>query len=155
TRSASDRQLAGEIARQFTSYPKTLYLVLAALAVLLVLPGIPAWPVFVIAPAGAALALYPQRGRAAADAEAAPGKPDAKSEDGALYEALEVEPFEVKVGQNLATLVGAENSSLMERIGAFRRQYAQDAGFVAPKLRVRDDRRLAANAYEVAVFGVP
>ena len=50
TRSATDARLSSEISKQFTNYPKTLFLVLALLGVLLFLPGIPAWPILVIAP---------------------------------------------------------------------------------------------------------
>jgi flagellar biosynthesis protein FlhA len=155
TRSASDARLSAEISRQFTNYPKTLFLVLGALGVLLFLPGIPAWPVLVIAPVVGLLALLALRRKAAELAGALPGaKAAKKSEDEELYGVLAVEPLEARVGQNLVPLVGADSAALVERIAAFRRQYAQDAGIVVPKVRVRDEKRLRPNAYEVCVFGV-
>jgi flagellar biosynthesis protein FlhA len=152
TRSATDARLSSEISRQFTNYPKTLFLVLGALVLLLFLPGIPAWPIFVIAPIVALLAVVALRKKVAE--AAAPAEPRRKTEDDELYAALAVEPLEVAVGQNLVPLVSGDNVSLMDRIVAFRRQYAQDAGFIVPKVRIRDDKRLRPNGYEVRVFGV-
>jgi flagellar biosynthesis protein FlhA len=155
TRSASDARLSSEISRQFTNYPKTLVLVLAALTVLVFLPGIPVWPVLVIAPVVGLLAFAAwRRKRAEAAAQALPAKERAKGEDDELYGTLAVDALEVRVGQNLVPLAGSDNASLMDRIVAFRRQYAQEAGFIAPKVRVRDDKRLRPNAYEVCMFGV-
>jgi len=151
TRSASDARLSSEIAQQFTNYPKTLFLVLAALGVLLFLPGIPAWPIFVIAPIVGLLGLLALRRNVAGEKEPVQEKGKGAEED--LYSSLAVEPLEASVGQNLVPLAGAENASLMDRIAAFRKQYAQEAGFIAPKVRVRDDKRLRPGGYEVRIFG--
>jgi flagellar biosynthesis protein FlhA len=51
-------------------------------------------------------------------------------------------------------VVGGEGAAVMERVGAFRRQYAQESGLVAPKVRIRDEKRLRPNGYEIAVSGV-
>jgi len=154
TRSATDARLSSEIAKQFTNYPKTLFLVLGLLGMLLFLPGIPAWPILVIAPIVAFMGVMALRRKGA---ELLAEAPDAgarkKTEDEELYGTLAVEPLEVKLGQNLIPLAGAEGAALMDRIVAFRKQYAQDAGFIVPKLRVRDDKKLRANGYEVAIFG--
>ena len=154
TRSASDARLSAELSRQFTNYPKTLFLVLAALIALVFVPGIPAWPVLIIAPVVGLMAWLALRRKAA---EAAGGEPEAaaakKGEDEDLYGALAVEPLEVKIGQNLVPLIGGESGALTERIAAFRRQYAQDAGLVVPKVRIRDDKKLRPNGYEVRAFG--
>jgi flagellar biosynthesis protein FlhA len=155
TRSASDAQLSSEIASQFINYPKTLFLVLGALGLLLFLPGIPAWPIFIVAPVVAGLGWVALRKKAAPpDEGGAAEKSGKKPGDDDLYGTLAVEPLEVKIGQNLIALVGGEGAAIMDRIVAFRRQYAHEAGVVAPKVRIRDDKRLRANAYEVCVFGV-
>ena len=152
TRSASDARLSAEISRQFTNYPKTLFLVLAALGVMMFLPGIPAWPMLVIGPIVALLAVIAMRRKVAEVKQVLEEKP--KGEEADLYASLAVEPLEAAVGQNLVPLVSDANASLMERIVAFRKQYAQEAGFIAPKVRVRDDKRLRPNGYELRVFGV-
>jgi flagellar biosynthesis protein FlhA len=151
TRSATDARLSSEIATQFTNYPKTLFLVLGALVLLLFLPGIPAWPILIIGPIVGVLGWVAVRRKVAAAVEQVQEKP--KGEEADLYASLAVEPLEAAVGQNLVPLVSDANVSLMERIVAFRKQYAQEAGFIAPKVRVRDDKRLRPNGYEVRIFG--
>src|SRR5207249_4762588 len=85
TRSASDAQLSSELSRQFTNYPKTLFLVLALLAVLLFIPGIPAWPILIIAPIVGLLAWLALRKKTAEALEALGelpgGKPGRKGDD--------------------------------------------------------------------------
>jgi flagellar biosynthesis protein FlhA len=155
TRSASDGNLSTEVLRQMTSFPKTLFIVASALAVLLLLPGIPALPVLVITLLrfGAGVLVY-RRQRAGAAAAAAPGADVATPEEASTYDLLKVEPVEVMVGARLAPLVNGEHTVFMERIGAIRKQYALESGMVLPRVRFRDAPALGANAYELFVFGV-
>jgi flagellar biosynthesis protein FlhA len=98
TRSASDRQLSHEVVRQITSFPKTLFIVAAALVALLFLPGIPHG-------AGAAAARRDRDGgvlRGSKKEEGRAGQGVGRRREGAKegegYEALKVEPIEVNVG---------------------------------------------------------
>jgi flagellar biosynthesis protein FlhA len=154
TRSASDAQLSAELSNQFTNYPKTLFLVLALLAVLLVLPGIPIWPILVLSPIVGGMGWVALRKKAAVEAvEDAAETAAAKGGDDELYGSLAVEPLEVRVGQNLVALIGNDGAALMDRIVMFRKQYAQESGVIAPKVRVRDEKRLRPNGYEVFMYG--
>ncbi len=156
TRSASDGNLSVEVLRQLTSFPKTLFIVAAALTSVLFLPGIPAVPVLVLVAvllAAGTLALRRRRA-GAADAASPPGEV-AKDGEPDTYELLKVEPVEVLVGANLAPLVSGDQTVFMERIAAIRKQYALDSGMVLPRVRFRDAPGLGANAYELQVFGVP
>ena len=60
----------------------------------------------------------------------------------------------MRVGQNLIKLVSGSDVELMDRIVAFRKQYALDVGFVMPKVRIRDVHTLEPNAYQICIFGV-
>ncbi len=156
TRAATDAQLSVEISRQITAYPKTLALVAAGLVVLLFLPGIPGTPVLILLAGAIGLLSYAKRAGERRGAEAEPGAAGAKGkaadpED--LYGLMSVEPTELIVGQNLVTLVGAENSLFMERIVAFRKQQALDLGFVFPRVRIKDNKRLGPNQYEINLYG--
>jgi flagellar biosynthesis protein FlhA len=156
TRSASDGNLSVEVLRQITSFPKAIFVVAAALAVLAFLPGIPSIPVFVIMGFFLAVA-WIARKRADADDEQAADDPEVKKsgEDQDAYDMLQVEPIEILVGSNLAPLVSGEQTIFMDRIAATRKQYALDSGMVLPRVRFRDSTQLGANAYEIAIFGVP
>lgn len=153
TRSGSDAHLSAEVFRQITAFPKTLALVMAALAGILLLPGIPVLPGLVIL-ALLAVATYFARLKKIStgeDAEASAEETDADGED--VYGLLSIEPVEVLLGDSLVPLVNGGEGIFLERIDAFRKQYAQEAGFVLPKIRFKDDRKLGATAYEMRIFG--
>jgi flagellar biosynthesis protein FlhA len=156
TRSASDGNLSSEVLRQMTSFPKTMFIVAGALAVMLFLPGIPSVPVLAIIAVLVATAVLVGREQKRG-AEPAAAKDEAGEQGAAqqsTYELLKVEAVEVMVGANLAPLVAGEQTIFMERIGAIRKQYALESGMVLPRVRFRDAPQLGANAYELYVFGV-
>lgn len=158
TRSASDTNLSQEALRQITSYPKTLLLVSTALLGLLFLPGIPPIPVLTLLAAALAMAALAykaaqRREQAATGLEEEDGKAGAKQTDDA-YAALAVEPVEVHMSANWASIAQQPQGLFMERLAAFRKQYAQELGMVLPKVRFRESAKLGVNRYEIAVDGV-
>jgi flagellar biosynthesis protein FlhA len=154
TRSASDDRLSAEITKQVLSYPKTLGLVGFALVGLMVLPGIPFVPVLLLMVVAALMGFFALRrpGRESTAKEQAKKAPKAEGDE--LYEMLAIEPIEARVGQNLISLLGGDDNLLIERISAFRKQYALDFGFVVPKVRIKDEKKLNPNAYQICIFGV-
>jgi flagellar biosynthesis protein FlhA len=119
----------------------------------LLLPGLPALPLLAL------MLLFGLAWRFArtqvatpsekADKQAAAQKD--KAED--LYEMLPVDPIEVRIGQELVPLLGDGNAALMERISAFRKAFALEAGFVLPPVRLRDERRLPPAMYDIQIYG--
>jgi flagellar biosynthesis protein FlhA len=76
-----------------------------------------------------------------------------EASDNDIYKMLSVESIELKIGQNLIPLFNGDESVVMEKVTGFRKQYAMDVGFVMPKLRVNDDKKLPPNSYEFWVYG--
>lgn len=153
TRSASDEFLSAEIVKQIFSYPKTLVLVGVALLGLMALPGMPVIPVLILLLMVSSVAYFAFKNRAEVAADDTK-EGDVAGADEDIYEMLDVQAIEVVVGLNLIPLVNGEESLLMERISSFRKQYVQDAGFVIPKIRFKDDKKLAPNSYQIRMFGV-
>jgi flagellar biosynthesis protein FlhA len=156
TRSASDGNLSGEVLKQITAFPKTMFIVAGALAVVLILPGIPPLPVLCLLTLMLVIGVVTLRKKKSEDDPAAE-EAAAEEKDGEkdAYDMLKVEPVEVLVGANLVPLVSGEQTIFMERIAAIRKQYALDSGMVLPRIRFRDAPTLGPNAYELQVFGVP
>lgn len=164
TRSSSDSNLSQEALRQITSFPKTLLLVAGALGGLLLLPGIPAIPTFVLlcGVLVAAVLLYRARAEAVPGTEGgtAAQSTDAASigsraaEEGDPYAPLQVEPIEVHLGSQWTQVINQPGSAFMERVGAFRQQLALELGLVLPRVRFRDAARLAPQRYEIHLDGV-
>ncbi|AMO95592.1 flagellar biosynthesis protein FlhA [Collimonas fungivorans] len=157
TRSASDANLSQEVARQMTSFPKTLLLVAAAQVGLLLMPGIPVMPVLALGSCVLIAAWFAYRAvktKALSEPEnkdiadgVAPGEDDP-------YALLKVEPIEVNVGPHWVPLVNQPGSLFMERIASFRKQHAQEFGLVLPRVRFKDTSRLGADQYEIHLDGV-
>lgn len=154
TRSASDGHLSAEVFRQLSSFPKTLVLVMAALAGLLLLPGIPFVPAAILLTLLAFASFFAWRKKPSEAASAETKEEEAAASDKKdVYSLLPVEAVEVALGVELVPMVDGEGNVFMERIDAFRRQCALESGFVLPKLRFKDDTRLSASAYEIRVLG--
>lgn len=153
TRSGTDSHLSREILGQIVSFPKALGLVAIALVGIGLLPGIPLLPIVILALAlgGTFWAVVRAKARQAAPATPEGGAPATEE---SLADLLTVEPIEIRVGQNLVSLINTEDAGLSERIVAFRKQYALESGLVMPKVKMRDDKRLAANTYQIQIFGV-
>ncbi len=163
TRSASDTNLSQEVLKQVTSFPKTLLLVVGALAGLLLLPGIPVVPTLLLMLFMGGVAWLSHR--AARNAKAGAAADPAAPQDGAdpaadaaagddPYALLAVEPIEVHVGAHWVSAVHQADSLFMDRIAAFRKQHAQEFGLVLPRVRFKDAVRLAADKYEIHLDGV-
>jgi flagellar biosynthesis protein FlhA len=153
TRSASDSSLGGEVMKQLTSFPKAIWLVVAALAVLLMLPGIPAVPVLTVIVVLSGLAfLASMRARAAGGDTPVEDVAEDKSQGQELLP--RVHPVEVRIGSALARSAQGEDSVLMQRIAALRQQFAQEFGLLLPPVRFINESRLAADAYELVIYGV-
>jgi len=153
TRAATDAQLSDEVAKQVTAYPKSILLVAAGLVILMFLPGIPVFPVLLLLAAASVLYFIAHKLRKGREQESAAPEKKSDGETDDLYGLLTVEPVEIDIGQNLIPLVGAENSVFMERIVAFRKQYALDMGFVFPKVRIKDNKKLGPNHYQISIYG--
>jgi flagellar biosynthesis protein FlhA len=148
--------LSLEVLGQITSFPKTLFLVSAALTGLLFLPGIPVLPGLSLVAIFLATGYFVVRQKRG-PADGAAKKADAEKEqdeDPEGYGALKVEPIEVNVGVALVPMVTGEASLFMDRIAAFRKQHALESGLVLPRVRFRDSSKQGANAYEITLFGV-
>ena len=152
TRAASDNFLSQEIANQITAYPKTLILVCAALGVGLFLPGIPPLPILILMMISGILAVFAARRKTTLLQEDTQENIAEEGNDD-IYGMLPIEPLEINVGQNLIPLVGRDDNLMFDRITSFRKQYALDAGFVIPKVRVKDEKKMAPNSYEIFMYG--
>jgi flagellar biosynthesis protein FlhA len=154
TRAATDARLGEEAVKQVLSQPRTLMLVVVCLGALLILPGLPVLPIVLLLVVFGCIYMVARQRSSDVD-RAQTQKEEAKSgrDDGDLYRMLDVEPIELAVGQNLIPLVGGETSLFMERVVAFRKEFALEAGMVFPRVRVKDEKKLAPNRYELRIFG--
>ncbi len=151
TRSSSDSQLGVEVLRQLFAFPRTLAVLAAVLFGVALLPGMPVAPPLVIAVL-ALLSYYMGR-----RALAKPGQDvatEAKKEDETNpYAVYDVEALEVEMGAALAKHLGGTRGVLVDRVAAFRTQYAQDSGLIVPRVSFRENASLPEEDYRILIFG--
>ena len=133
TRSAADRELSTEVLAQLGSVPKIPLILIVALGLLLLLPGMPKWPIAVllIIAAAAWLGLRGRRRSAAEDADA--GLPADEMPTRRAAAAIGV-----SLGKELAEAWRPIQPVLVERIAALRKQQAEISGLVIPPIVVED-----------------
>lgn len=154
TRSASDQHLSTEVLKQLTSFPKTLFMVIGALLIMMFLPGIPAFPVLILVILFGIVAYFAKKTRGQMEQNSADPDKEKTEQGDDIYDLLTVEPIEVKVGQGLIPLINGDDALLMDRIATFRKSYALEAGFIIPKIRIKDEKKLPPNAYEIMTYGI-
>ncbi len=170
TRSVSDGSLNGDVLGQFKAQPRALMTAAAALVFLAVIPNTPTVPLLVVAAAIFTMGFFITRSSrvrqvqemqqaeeeaAIAEApEAAPTESDFYKDISNVYSLLSVEPIELEVGYSLIPLVDeSSGGKLINRIIIFRRQYAQEMGFVVPTVRMHDSSIIGTNQYVVRIKG--
>jgi flagellar biosynthesis protein FlhA len=71
-----------------------------------------------------------------------------------VYSLINVEAIEMEFGYSLIPLIDeGSGGKMINRIVIFRRQYAQDMGFVIPSVRLRDSSSLNTNQYIIKIRG--
>lgn len=151
TRSASDSQLGGEVGRQLVRFPKIQWMVTAALIGLLLLPGMPRWPIvpLVIAAAVGLGVTRSRRHDVAATQDDAATKAASSDND----ELAPPPPIEVLFGGVLSKTWTPMQDVLAERISTFRKQQSTEMGFVVPPVVFRDGAGMPPNEYRVLLSG--
>ncbi|MCI8764769.1 MAG: flagellar biosynthesis protein FlhA [Lachnospiraceae bacterium] len=182
TRAVSEGSLNEDVSKQFMGQPTAIMISGIVIAVLTVVPGMPVIQLLIIsvgligggyylsrrikAEPGMALAgAFGTPGVRGAEPELAENAPEEEaprpvSEEeyykdvNNVYTLLAVEAIEMEFGYSLIPLVDESvGGRLINRIIIFRRQYAQDMGFVIPSIRLRDSSGLNTNQYCIKIKG--
>ncbi len=181
TRAVAEGSLNEDVSKQFMAQPNAIMMSGIAVAILSVIPGMPIIQLLIVAaglisggvylsrkiqaePAYIASGAYQEAGglempgMAPAQQEAAAARPLTEEEYykdvNNVYTLLTVEPIEMEFGYSLIPLADESvGGRLISRIVIFRRQYAQDMGFVIPSIRLRDSSGLGTNQYSIKIKG--
>ena len=170
TRSVSDGSLNTDVISQFNAQPRAILSTGVILLLLGFFPGTPTLPLLlvggVLSAAGAVgsrkmeearaqeIAQQSQAEQPSPGAETAGGEAEYFKDISNVYSLLPVEPIEMEFGYSLIPLVDeSSGGKLISRIVIFRRQYAQDMGFVVPSIRLHDGAALGTNQYVIRIRG--
>ena len=169
TRSVSDGSLNTDVIGQFKAQPRAILSTGVILIFMAVIPGTPTVPLVLVGGALGAggfvnskrmgqqkLMPPPEEAPAmgAAQETQAPSEADYFKDINNVYSLLSVEPIEMEFGYSLIPLVDeSSGGKLISRIVIFRRQFAQDMGFVIPSIRLHDGAALGTNQYVIKIRG--
>lgn len=169
TRSVSDGSLNTDVISQFKAQPRAIMADRHDPSDAGVFPGTPTLPLLLVGAVLSvggywsdhkmALARQMEEAESARAGEAVPELQAASEADyykdiNNVYSLLTVEPIEMEFGYSLIPLVDeASGGKLISRIVIFRRQYAQDMGFVIPSIRLHDGASLGTNQYIIKIRG--
>ena len=167
TRSVSEGSLNRDVIAQFKAQPRAMMTTGVILLFLGVIPNTP-HAALIIGGGGLVGGGYlVKRGMErqktiAAAAESAvsqteevpPSESDYYKDINNVYGLLNVEQIEMEFGYSLIPMVDeGQGGKLISRIVIFRRQYAQDMGFVFPSIRLHDAASLGTNQYVIRIRG--
>ncbi len=154
TRASAEARLGTEFRRQMFGNAQPLLMAAGVLFVIAIIPGLPKIPFMLVGGALGTMA-WRMRQKAAIQEKAAEtaAAPVAPREN--LEALLKVEPLAVEVGLGLVRLVeGGQNSPLLRRLAAIRKQLASELGYLLPPVRVTDNLSLRSREYSIALKAV-
>lgn len=168
TRAVSEGSLNEDVSRQFLAQPKAIMMTGGVLLILMLVPGMPKIQLVLLAAlfllAGYQISKKMQeqtvleeaaaRQTADMDAAASATEEEYYRDINNIYNLIGVEPIEMEFGYSLIPLVDeSSGGKMINRIVIFRRQYAQEMGFVIPSVRLRDSSSLNTNQYIIKIKG--
>lgn len=158
TRAATDAQLGREISSQLIGNPRNLLIVGFALGAMLLMPGLPKWPVAVMMVITLALAVWSQKKLTPTEPEdaalqAAEQASASASEADDFYRMIRIHPLELRLSPLLQKALTDSSADLAARAQQLRKQFAQEWGVVMPPLTVVGTEELDLHSYEIWVEG--
>ena len=155
-----DRDIGQQVGAQVFGNPTVLLLTASILGILGLIPGMPNLVFLLLAGALGALAWWMlQRDQLAATAEAtaapAPAAAPQEAVEASWADVAPVDVLGLEVGYRLIPLVDrGMDGELLKRIRGLRKKFAQEVGFLAAPVHIRDNLELKPNAYRITLKGV-
>lgn len=168
SRVANEDDISSQVTNQLFARPEALYITGGIIFALGVIPGMPNLIFLLLGsaligggwliakrkkeqPAKEAAAAEAAATAAAGGAAATP----AESEEATWQDVMAVDTLGLEVGYRLIPLVDkTQGGELLKRIKGIRKKFAQEVGFLAPPVHIRDNLELKPSAYRITLKGV-
>jgi flagellar biosynthesis protein FlhA len=171
SRVAAETDIGTQVISQLFAKPQVLYITAAIIGGLGLIPGMPNLVFLLLggalvgigyllqkkererAAAGVAKEAAGPGGAAAGAAGGAQAAPE--QEEATWQDVLAVDTLGLEVGYRLIPLVDkTQGGELLKRIKGIRKKFAQEVGFLAPPVHIRDNLELKPSAYRITLKGV-
>lgn len=158
SRVANDEDIGGQIITQLFSNPKVIYIAAGIVASMGVIPGMPNFAFLMLAAvlSGVAYFVAERQKNAVEEAPVQEEAPvETESEEASWNDVVPVDIIGLEVGYRLIPLVDkGQGGDLLKRIKGLRKKFAQEIGFLAPTVHIRDNLELKPTAYRIILKGV-
>ena len=158
SRVASDQDIGTQLVRQLFAKPEVLYITAAIIGGMGLIPGMPNMVFLLLAGAlGGTAYLINKKAKAPPpeEIEAPPPPAPTEQEEASWQDIMPVDTLGLEVGYRLIPLVDkTQGGELLKRIKGIRKKFAQEVGFLAPPVHIRDNLELKPSAYRITLKGV-
>jgi flagellar biosynthesis protein FlhA len=157
SRAASEGTLGKDLGKQFSEYPKAIYLSSLTVFFFGLIPGLPHIPFILLSLIiGISVFIFGKRKEQSEEKMIEVKKKDAVDEGPEPVEhLLMIDPLELEVGYGLIPLVDKEQGGkFLDRVRSIRRQFAMEMGMVIPPIHIRDNLQLSSSEYQILLKGV-
>jgi flagellar biosynthesis protein FlhA len=168
SRVASEQDIGTQVISQLFAKPQVLYITGGIIGGMGLIPGMPNLVFLLLASVLIGSAYMMAKRVREGGAAPAPGTPEAEAaaaaaaqapapeqEEASWQDILPVDTLGLEVGYRLIPLVDkTQGGELLKRIKGIRKKFAQEVGFLAPPVHIRDNLELKPSAYRIALKGV-
>ncbi|MDC8759339.1 flagellar biosynthesis protein FlhA [Janthinobacterium fluminis] len=159
SRVASEQDIGAQLVGQLFAKPQVLYITAGIIGGMGLIPGMPNLVFLLLASVigGTAYLVSKRRTEAAVapEPEAAPPTTAPEQEEASWQDIMPVDTLGLEVGYRLIPLVDkTQGGELLKRIKGIRKKFAQEVGFLAPPVHIRDNLELKPSAYRITLKGV-
>ncbi|MFA7349900.1 MAG: flagellar biosynthesis protein FlhA [Methylotenera sp.] len=158
SRVANTEDIGGQLMTQLFSNPKVIYVTAGIIGGMGVIPGMPNLAFLTLAAVLAGMAyMASERQKVAAVEPEIEEKVEApvEAEEASWDDVTPVDIVGLEVGYRLIPLVDkSQGGDLLKRIKGLRKKFAQEIGFLAPTVHIRDNLELRPSGYRITLKGV-
>jgi len=161
SRVGDDKDIGEQFVGQMFANPSVLMLVAILLGVLGLIPGMPNLIFLLLAAGLFAMARYlgkriAEEANEAAEAQPVQAAPQPhESLEASWADVMPVDVLGLEVGYRLIPMVDKnQDGELLKRIRGLRKKFAQEIGFLASPVHIRDNLELKPNVYRITLKGV-
>lgn len=161
SRVANDGEdIGGQLVSQLFNNARVIFVTAGIIGGMGIIPGMPNIAFLVLASVMASFAYYVNKRAAIApevieSAEEDNAEVVTESEEASWDDVVPVDTIGLEVGYRLIPLVDkAQGGDLLKRIKGLRKKFAQEVGFLAPTVHIRDNLELKPSQYRITLKGV-
>lgn len=158
SRVSNNEDIGGQLVTQLFSKAKVIYVTAGIIGGMGAIPGMPHFAFLMLAAVLAGIAYVVDEQKKSADAEPAAeeiAEVNSETEEASWDDVTPVDLVGLEVGYRLIPLVDkAQGGDLLKRIKGLRKKFAQEVGFLAPTVHIRDNLELKPSNYRITLKGV-